>query len=139
MKPTPFKNPEVMVLFDNYPTAIQAKLMDLRELIFAVALTTEGVGQVEETLKWGQPSYLTPQTKSGSTIRIDRIKQKPNLYAMYLNCQTTLIESFRKLYPHLEYEGNRAIIFDSASPFPTEAIKDCIAMALTYHLRKKKQ
>jgi len=137
MKPTPFENPEVMFLFDNYPTNIQPKLMDLRELIFAVASDIEGVGQLEETLKWGQPSYLTPETRSGSTIRIDKIKQKPHHYAMYLNCQTTLVETFRELYPSLEYEGNRAIIFDSTKPLPIEAIKDCIAMALAYHLRKK--
>ena len=138
MKPTPFKNPEIMFLFDNYPAVIQSQLMDLRELIFAVASDTLEVGQIEETLKWGQPSYLTPETRSGSTIRIDQIKQKPDHYAIYLNCQTTLIETFRVLYPNLEYEGNRAIIFNSAKLFPKEAIKNCIAMALTYHLRKKK-
>lgn len=137
MTTPPFKNPEVAFKFDNYPPTLTDKMMQLRELIFTVASTIDGVGQLEETLKWGQPSYLTPETRSGSTIRIDQVKNKPNAYAMYFNCQTTLVETFRELYPKLRYEGNRAIIFDATKPLPIDVVKDCIGMGLTYHLRKK--
>lgn len=62
---------------------LKAKLLALRRLIFDTAKATKGVGVLQETLKWGQPSYLTPQTKSGSTIRIDRVKSTANQYAVY--------------------------------------------------------
>ena len=69
--------------------------MRLRELIFDVAAKTKDVGQLEETLKWGEPVYLTSQTKSGSLIRIDAKKTDPSKYAMYFHCQTSLVGTFR--------------------------------------------
>jgi len=136
---TPIKNPEVITVFDRYSESVNDKLMMLRDLIYEVASTDETVGELEETLKWGQPSYLTPNTKSGTTIRIDQVKNQPEQYAMYLNCQTTLIETFRQLYPDFTYEGTRAIIFDVNDSVPQDALKDCIHMALTYHLKKKQK
>ena len=70
------ENPEVAALFERYPKEIKAKLLSLRQLIFDVASKTSGVGELEETLKWGQPSYLTTQTKSGSLVRIDQMKSQ---------------------------------------------------------------
>ena len=74
---------EVAAVFDAYPGEIKPKLMFLRQLIFDVASRTNGVGELEETLKWGQPSYLTTQTRSGSLVRIDQIKSQEGKYAMY--------------------------------------------------------
>jgi hypothetical protein len=121
-----------------YPAPVGAKLNALRLLIIDTAGRTEGVGALEETLKWGQPSFLTPVTKSGSTIRIDAVKGEPNRYAMYFHCQTNLVETFRRLYPNdFAFEGNRALIFDAAKPLPEEPLRHCIALALTYHQRKR--
>ena len=106
--------------------------------MFVVAEQTEGVGLVEETLKWGQPSYLTPVTKSGSTLRMDQLKSRPNAYALFFHCQTNLVESFEEKYGELfTYEGNRALHFDVANEIPSAELADCIEMALTYHLRKR--
>jgi hypothetical protein len=33
----------------------------LRELVLQVAATTEGVGELEESLKWGEPAYQKQQ------------------------------------------------------------------------------
>lgn len=63
-------NPEVAVVFDSYPEEMRVKLLFLRRLIYETAASLEEVGELEETLKWGEPSYLTPKSKSGSTIRI---------------------------------------------------------------------
>jgi hypothetical protein len=87
-------NPAVDAVFRSYPKPIKSKLPALRRLIFNTARNTEGVGALEETLKWGQPSYLTPETKSGSTIRIDRVKSSASQYAVYFHCQTDLVETF---------------------------------------------
>ena len=115
-------------------------MLFLRQLIFNVASCTSGVGQLEETLKWGEPSYVTSQTKSGSTVRIDWKKSIPNQYAMYFNCKTTLVETFREIYGDLfTYDGNRSLIFQIDDEIPVDELSDCIAIALTYHLAKKRR
>src|SRR5258708_14719618 len=102
-----FSDPAVDAAFNAYPRPLQEKLLALRRLIFDTARATAGVGALQETLKWGQPSYLTPETKSGSTIRIDQIKSAANQYAVYFHCQTDLVETFRSLYPtDFSYDGN---------------------------------
>jgi Domain of unknown function (DU1801) len=132
-------DPAVDAVFSAYPKPVKAKLLALRRLIFDTAKTTEGVGALQETLKWGQPSYLTPETKSGSTIRIDRLKSSANQYAVYFHCQTDLVETFRELYPtELSYEGNRSIILNAEDAIPEPALRHCVALALTYHLNKRK-
>jgi hypothetical protein len=126
----------VEAVFDAYPKPVKARLLALRRLIFDTAKTTSGVGALEETLKWGQPSYLTPETKSGSTIRIDQVK--PGQYAVYFHCQTNLVETFRELYPELRYGGNRSILLDAQEKLPEAALRHCVALALTYHLAKRR-
>ena len=131
---TPFQNPAVAQAFEAFPPTVRRKLLRLRELIFTTAGATPGVGEIEETLKWGEPAYLTSQSKSGSTVRLGWKKARPTHYAMYFNCQTTLVESFRSLFPHdFRFEGNRALVFDEADSVPTDALGHCIAAALTYH------
>ena len=125
-------------LFDAYPAAVKARLLALRRLIFETAKATKGVGALEETLKWGQPSYLTPETGSGSTIRIDQVKPAADQVAVYFHCQTNLVETFRELYPELSYSGNRAILLDVAGKLPEVALRHCVGLALTYHLNKRK-
>lgn len=132
--------PEVAAAFAAYPQSVRPKLEALRKLILATAAGIEGVGAVCETLKWGQPSYLTTETKSGSTIRIGRVKGDENSCALYVHCQTDLIETFRELYPDaFRYEGKRAIVFDAKSVIDEAALGHCIALALTYHSRKKRR
>jgi Domain of unknown function (DU1801) len=132
-------DPAVDAVFDAYPKPIKAKLLALRRLIFDTAKTTEGVGALQETLKWGQPSYLTPETKSGSTIRIDQVKSAPGQYAVYFHCQTNLVETFRELYPkEFSYGGNRSILLNAKGEVPEAALRHCVALALTYHLTKRK-
>ncbi|HEX2592092.1 MAG TPA: DUF1801 domain-containing protein [Rhizomicrobium sp.] len=126
-------------VYASYPAPVRARLAALRDLVLDTARRTDGVGRVEEALKWGQPSFLTPETKSGSTIRIDALKDEPGRYAMYFHCQTNLVSSFREMYPDaFTFEGNRALIFDAKKPLPKKQLGHCIALALTYHQRKAK-
>ena len=133
-------DPHVAATFRAYPKAARTKLLALRKLIFDIAATTEGVGTLEETLKWGQPSYLTSETKSGSTIRIDALKGDEARYAAYFICHTNLVGTFRDLYRgRLEFESNRAIVLDVNEPLPAKELGHCIAMALTYQLDKRRK
>lgn len=53
---------------------------------------------------------------------------------MYFNCQSTLVETFKKLFPgEFSYEGNRAIVFQESELVPEDALAFCVAAALTYH------
>gem|GEM_PF-952149 len=135
----PFDNDQIRAVFDAFPKPLQGKLLQLRRWIYEVARSTEGCGQIIETLKWGQPSYLTVHPKSGSTVRIDQIRAGDGCYAMYCHCQTTLIDTYRRLYGGLfEFEGNRGIIFRAKKKIAVKPLKHCIALALTYHAHKQK-
>ena len=135
----PFDSRAVAGVFDAYPANVRQAMLALRELIFDTAAGTAGVGALQETLKWGEPAYL-PANKSGTTVRIDWKEKQPERYALYVHCQTTLIDTFRTLFPHdFEFEGNRAILFRLGDPLPRDALSLCIAEALTYHLRKRAQ
>ena len=128
----PFENAAVAEIFDAYPAAIRYRLLALRELILDTA-AAEGVGDVEETLKWGEPAYLV---SCGSTIRIDWKKRSLSQYAMYFHCRTSLVETFRMHFPtEFKFEGNRAIVFDVSDIVPMDSLRVCVAAALTYHRR----
>lgn len=133
-----FADADVKAAFAAYPSDVKADLLRLRELIFDTAAATDGVGALQETLKWRQPSYLTPETKSGSTIRLDHIARQPGRYALYFHCQSGLVDRFRELYPdRFEFEGKRALVFEAGRKLPEKPLRHCIALALTHHLRKK--
>lgn len=135
---TPFSKASVAEAFDAYAQPTRQALLSLRELIFSVAEKTEGVGPVDETLKWGQPAYLTPETKSGTTIRIDASQSDDCDYALFVHCQSRLISDWRERYPQLVYGGTRSLHFNSSEPLPRAELEHCVALALTYHLRKNK-
>jgi Domain of unknown function (DU1801) len=128
----------VAAVFESYPPRIRAKLKALRRLILDTARATDGVGAIKEALRWGQPSYLTTETGSGSTIRIDRVKSAPDQVAVYFHCQTDLVAGFRERYPALTYGGNRSILLDATKPLPEAELRHCIALALTYHLNGRR-
>lgn len=132
-----FQSAAVAELFAQYPPKMRKRLYALRELIFDTAQQVDGVGNLEETLKWGQPAYLTTESKSGSLIRIDALASEPGSYALYVHCQTKLVGMFRSLYPEFTYRGTRAIIFHESDPLPTDELRECISLALTYYLKKK--
>ena len=132
------QNPDVRAVFDSYPEPVRSRLLDLRALIFRTAGETNSVGDLVETLKWGQPSYLTARPKTGSTIRIDAVDRPDADYALFVHCQTSLMATYRELYPDLfTFDGKRALVFSADRPVPEDALKHCIALALTYHLRPR--
>jgi len=126
----------VEAVYSSYPATSGKQLRHLRQLVLCVAEETPGVGEIEECLKWGQPSFVTKKPKSGSTIRIDAVGDEPGKVAMYFICNTNLVERFREQYPSaFDFRGNRAMVFDVGGPLPEAELRHCIAMALTYHLK----
>ncbi|MEZ9478480.1 DUF1801 domain-containing protein [Vibrio splendidus] len=119
--------------FNEYPDDVRERLEELRSLIFELS-SDLGLGDVEESLKWGEPSY---SVKTGSPIRIDWKLKSPNNYYLFFNCQTKLIDTFRELHDGtLVFQGNRAIVLNLTEPIPKAPIKQCLELALTYQQRK---
>lgn len=132
------ENPEVAAVFMAYPPAIRAQLLFLRQVILDTAAALDGVGELEETLKWGEPSYLTSMTKRGSTVRIAWKPAQAEQYAMCFKCTANLVEAFRVRYPtHFTFGGTRSLQFHLDEEVPVHELRRCIALALTYHRNKK--
>lgn len=128
-------NPEVEAVFRNYPEVVRAKMLMLRKMVIESASEIEDLNTLEETLKWGEPSYLT---KNGSTLRMDWKVKTPNQYAMYFKCTSKLVETFKIVFgDKFKYEGSRAIVFQINDIVPEEELKACIKATLIYHKVKK--
>jgi hypothetical protein len=125
-----YESIEVFDTFNRYPDKVREKLLSLRQLIFETAADID-LEDLEETLKWGEPSYVT---KKGSTIRIAWRKSFPDEVGIFFHCKTTLVDTFKEIYrDQFRFEGNRAILFKLDDKIPADALKHCIALSLTYH------
>lgn len=130
----PFASPAVAAAFDVPDALAREGLLALRGLIFRVAAATPQAGEIEEALRWGQPAYLTPGTRSGSTIRLG--VPAGARFALFVHCQSRLIPEFAVAFPAWDrFEGTRAVLFDH--PREVEPIRHgwLIRRALTYHVR----
>jgi hypothetical protein len=125
------RNTQVDTIFDNYPANVRDKMQFLRELVIEAASEIEGLTTIEETLKWGEPSFIT---KKGSTLRMDWKSNTPDQYAMYFQCTSRLVETFRLVYDKkFQFQGNRAIVFKLDQKIPVKELKECIKASLNYH------
>lgn len=131
--PTP-----VPTAFSQFSGGNLKALLALRDMIFQVASADSRIGPLEETLRWGEPAYVTAETKAGSVIRLG-VEKQSGQPALFFNCNTTLVEEFRQRFgSQLAYSKNRAVVVGCGDGLPTDALKACIFAALTYHLRGKK-
>ncbi|MEQ8910100.1 MAG: DUF1801 domain-containing protein [Vicingaceae bacterium] len=129
-------DPKVKAKFEAYPDSIKPLMKNLRRLVLESAEEL-GIEKLEETLKWGEPSYLN---KSGSTLRIDWKAKNPDQYAIYFKCTSKLVPTFKNIFRDLfEYENNRAILFKLDDSIPEKEVKQCIAATLQYHKVKEKE
>ncbi len=101
------------------------------------AVQLDEVTELVETQKWGQQSFLPKKPRVGTTIRIDQ--HDDSHVAMYVHCQTTLVDTYRSLFPELTYEGNRAVLFNVNEPLPKDTIDVLVEEALLYHVNKRKR
>ncbi|PCJ23705.1 MAG: hypothetical protein COA96_11165 [SAR86 cluster bacterium] len=121
---------DVKKKFDSYPEHVKSRLLNIRTLIFEVA-REDKIGEITETLKWGEPSYLT---KKGSTLRIGWKSTNPDSFSVYFNCNTTLVETFKEIYSGtFQFVGNREISLPVSGRIPKTELKACISMSLRYH------
>ena len=138
MQPNPaFQTPEVAQTFLGFPEAERSCLLKIREMVFDVAARTTGVGRIEETLKWGQPAYLTPETKSGTTLRLG--VPKTGGAAVFVHCQTRIVSEFQSQFPEdFTFDGTRAVHIQPLAKLPKDKLETLIARTLTYHLKRSR-
>ncbi|MFT5390705.1 MAG: hypothetical protein ACI8PT_000892 [Gammaproteobacteria bacterium] len=141
----PFTNDNVAAVFAGYPTGYPTGIcehrLDARGLVFEVAQRDlSDVGTLEEALRWGEPAYLTPQTKSGSTMGLAWREVEPDVYGVFFICTTDLLDTFRALFAdELVFEGERAILGTVDVPIPPDALAYCVEAGLMYRLRKRRE
>ena len=123
---------EVAPVFASWPVPARRRLLALRELVFDVADATPGVGPLSETLKWGEPAYLTEQTRAGTTLRLAWKPRAPNHVSLFVHCGTSLVDGFRALDPELHCIGDRELRLAIAEELPA-SVRTCVEMTLTYH------
>ncbi|MDF1668488.1 MAG: DUF1801 domain-containing protein [Roseovarius sp.] len=124
--------PEVARVIDGYAQPTRDGVHHLRRLILQTAKATPEVGPVEETLRWGQPAYLT---RKGSTLRIG--PHRDASFALFAHCQSTIIASYAQAFPSWDQiDGNRAVLFDSPNQIEPQRLSHLIRHALSYHVTK---
>lgn len=123
-------DPRFEDVLSNYPSEVKPRMEKLRALVHDSARDL-GLVQLEETLKWGEPSFVSRQ---GSTLRMDWKEKSPQRYALYFQCSTRLVNTFRLVFDRtLQFEGNRAVIFELNQDLPEREVKECIKATLRYH------
>ncbi|WP_325895429.1 DUF1801 domain-containing protein [Grimontia sp. NTOU-MAR1] len=124
---------EIKAKFESYPEPTKSRLLQLRELIFAVA--AESGVSVDESLKWGEPSY---SVKGGTPLRFDWKSKSPESISIFFHCQSLMIDTLKEVMPEaFNYSGNRELSFPLNQPFPDKALRVCIEAAFTYQSRRR--
>lgn len=115
----------------------QKQLMACRTLFHDVAAEAN-TGRLDETLKWGQPSWRPVKPHTGATLRMDWDAGTPGRLSFYVDCKTDLAARMRDIYPDLPLnDGQRHLGIDLDHPFPDQAIRHLAEMTFTYHRAKR--
>ena len=122
----------VAAVFAGWPQPVRVRANRIRAIIYEVADET-GSGPVEETLKWGQPSFSNG--KAGTPLRLGHVPSDAMPLRLLAHCATTLIDQCRTRFDELTYETNRAICLSDTAPLPETELKACIALAQRYHAK----
>ncbi len=117
----------------TWPIPARARFHTLRALILKSAQEAN-VGDIDESLKWGQPAWRPKRPRQGSTLRLSWRDKSPQSLAFYVDCKTTLSATMREVYPlEFEYETNRALRLEIGGPLPLQAIDHLVRLTFTYH------
>ncbi|TGK82630.1 hypothetical protein EHQ24_10915 [Leptospira noumeaensis] len=128
-----FPSEEISSYYFNLTPVMFDLFMEIRTWIYELSKSDEKIGEIEECLKWGEPSFLTPKTKSGSTIRMAKVNEFE--FALYFNCKTTIAQEIAMEFPELNCDGRRAVYFSVSKKLSKAKLIACLKKALLYHKR----
>ena len=121
----------------TWPVSAKEMLWRCRAIFHDVAEQAK-VGTLDETLKWGQPSWRPSKSRTGSTLRIDWNPKFPDRLSFFVDCKTDLAARMQTLYPDLpENDGQRHLAITLSAPLPEQAITHLADMTFTYHRAKR--
>ena len=119
----------------EWPKDAQTHFHGLREIVHDTAASNPKVGPLTETLKWGEPSFLTDKSRSGTTLRICWKAKTPAEIGLFVICRTDMLEQVRALFPDaFRFEGTRAAYLPLSQPIPVDAVSFLTSRTQTYHL-----
>lgn len=127
----------VAAAFRAMPEQARVPLLAVRGILLDAAAADPRIGPLTETLKWGEPAYLTAATGSGSTVRlgVSRSDARP---ALFVNCRTSLAADIAELHgATFGYQAARAVLLPTDIAAHADAIRHAVTLALTYHLRRR--
>lgn len=121
---------DIEAIVQDYPPEIQSRFQEFQTMVLELANRTEDINKLEESLKWGEPAF---KSNIGSPFRFGWSTKRPDQFGIYFICTTTLVETFRQLYPDFfTFDGNRGLIFSPGKEFPKEPLIHCLELALRY-------
>ena len=106
------------------------RFAEFKALVFSIAESNDEFKWLEESIKWYEPTF---KSNIGSPFRFGWNTNKPDHFVIYFICTTTLVETFKQLYPDFfNFDGNRGLIFKANQKIPQEPLDHCIELALRY-------
>ena len=128
---------DILNQIDRWPETAQQHLLALRALFHEVAQDA-GIGPLDESLKWGQPSWRPRKARMGTTLRLNWSPDAPAHLAAYVDCKTDLASQMSTRFPgQFHYAGRRAMSFALAQPMPEAALRQLALLTFTYHRAKR--
>lgn len=123
--------------FASWSEPAQKAAWDCRTLFHDIA-AENALGALDESLKWGQPSWRPKRLRTGSTLRMSWSPASPDRLALFVDCKTDLAARMQEIYPDLPAnDGRRALAVDLRAELPRQALAHLAQMTFTYHLKKR--
>ncbi len=124
-------------ILKDHPAPLKSRLIDVRSLVLEIAETSDHIGVIEESVKWGQLSFATVRPKSGTPLRLGG-DAGMGTYSLFVPCSTRLISDFRDHSAGMfDYHGNREIRLNIDTPMPKSELSLFISATLSYYVDEK--
>ncbi len=133
----PVPGPSIGAIVQAWPPRERAPLLAVRALVYRVAAADDALGEILESVKWGQPSYRSTDRHRGTALRLG-IDRRSGRAGVYFHCGTAMIVRCRERFPDaFAFDGNRGLLLDSNVPEAEAtamqgALAECVREALTY-------
>ncbi|WP_299042453.1 hypothetical protein [uncultured Tateyamaria sp.] len=129
--------PDFLARIETWPQPAQTQFVKLRQIVHDVATSAE-IGPLDESLKWGQPSWRPKRARVGSTLRVDWSPSTPDRLLAFVDCKTNLAAQMDTRFPgQFHNDGRRALGFDLDKPLDEDAVWQLVHLTLTYHRAKR--
>ncbi len=128
---TDFQSHKIRDVFMRVPDPARSGMLYLRDKLYEIAKTIPATKGLDESLKWGQPSYV-PKSGIGTPLRLGQTDEG---FGLFVHCQTTVISEFASLTSNVNIDGNRGVLFTSMDEVKGSNLEPMICHAMTYKTR----